>query len=84
MVNVTNEIINQIKEATDDSRIIVIIENSFHKLHAKNSFSAKRRFMLNMVMALQYVKAESLQPKTSENIEKAIEIIEQFRKQGIR
>lgn len=83
MVNFTNEIINQIKEATDDSYIIIIIENSLQKLDVKNinGISAKRMFMMNMVMALQYVKVEGLHPKALENVRNAIEVIERLRKQ---
>jgi hypothetical protein len=83
MVNISYEIINQIKEASDDSHVKIIIENSFQKLNVKkiNGFSARRRFMMNMVMALRYVKAEGLHPKASQNVSTAIEIIEQLRKQ---
>jgi len=61
----------------------MIIENSFQKLPVKNinGASAKRMFMMNMVMALQYVKAEGLHRKALENVRNAIEVIERLRKQ---
>jgi hypothetical protein len=83
MVNISYEIINQIKEATDDSHVKIIIENSFEKLKVKKfyGFSARRKFMMNLVMALRYVKAEGLPAKASRNVSTALEIIEQLRKQ---
>ena len=81
MVNISYEIINQIKEATDDSHVKIIIENSFQKLKEKkvNGFSARRRFMMNLVMALRYEKAEGLPAKASQNVSTAIEIIDHLR-----
>jgi deoxyribose-phosphate aldolase len=76
MVDYSYEIINQIKEATDDSHVKIIIENSFQK----QNFKDVRRLMMNIVMALQYVKAEGLEPKALQNVNIAIEIIEQLRK----
>ena len=37
--------------------------------------------MINIVMALRYVKAEGLEPKALQNVNIAIEVIEQLRKQ---
>ena len=76
MVDYSYEIINQIKEATDDSHVKIIIENSFQK----QNFKDIRRLMMNMVMALRYVKAEGLEPKALQNVNIAIEVIEQLRK----
>jgi len=76
MVDYSYEIINQIKEATDDSHVKIIIENSFQK----QNFKDIRRLMMNMVMALRYVKAEGLEPKALQNVNIAIELVEQLRK----
>ena len=76
MVDYSYEIINQIKGATDDSHVKIIIENSFQK----QNFKDIRRLMMNIVMALRYVKAEGLEPKALQNVNIAIEVIEQLRK----
>lgn len=77
MVDYSYKIINQIKGAIDDSDVKIIIENSIQK----QNFKDIRRFMINMVMALRYVKAEGLEPKALQNVNIAIEVIEQLRKQ---
>ncbi len=77
MVDYSYEIINQIKGAMDDSDVKIIIENSIQK----QNFKDIRRFMINIVMALRYVKAEGLAPKALQNVNIAIEVIEQLRKQ---
>ena len=76
MVDYSYEIINQIKEAMDDSHVKIIIENSFQK----QNFKDVRRLMMNIVMALRYVRAEGLEPKALQNVNIAIEVIEQLRK----
>jgi len=76
MVDYSYEIINQIKDAKDDSDVKIIIENSVQK----QNFRDIRRLMMNIAMALQYVKAEGLEPKALQNVNIAIEIIEQLRK----
>lgn len=83
MVNYSYEIINQIKGAVDDGHVKVIIENSFREENFKNinGFGAKRKLMMNTVLALRYVKAEGLDSKASQNVDTAIEVIEQLRKQ---
>jgi hypothetical protein len=83
MVDFSYRIINQIKEATDDSHVRTIIVNSIRDLHTKNinGFSGRRKYMMNMVMALRYIKAEGLSPKALVNVDSAIEIIERLRKQ---
>ena len=83
MVDYSYEIINQIKAATDESHVKIIIENSFQKDNFRNvnAFSAKRRLMMNIVMTLRYVKADALDSKALQNVNTAIEVIEQLRKQ---
>lgn len=83
MVDFSNEIINQIKEADDDTHVKILIENSIQKIHVKNinGFSAKRRLMMNMIMALRYIKAEGLSAKALENVSNTIVALEQQRKQ---
>ena len=77
MVDYSYEIINQIKGAKDDSDVKIIIGNSIQK----QNFKDIRRFMMNIVMALRYVKADGLDPKALQNVDTAIEVIEELRKQ---
>ena len=77
MVDYSYEIINQIKGAKDGSDVKIIIGNSIQK----QNFKDIRRFMMNIVMALRYVKAEGLDPKALQNVDTAIEVIEELRKQ---
>ena len=85
MVDFSYEIINQIKIACDDQQVQKIIDVSLHQLHRKkiNSFRAKRRYLMNMVMALKYTKAEGLPQKEMKNVIVAIEIFENLRKQEV-
>ena len=76
MVDYSYEIINQIKGAKDGSDVKIIIGNSIQK----QNFKDIRRFMMNIVMALRYVKTEGLDPKALQNVNIAIEVIEQLRK----
>jgi hypothetical protein len=83
MVDFSFKIINQIKMASDDSHVKVIVENSIRNLRMKNinRFGAKRRYMMNMIMALRYTKAEGLTTKAAINVERAIELFESLHKQ---
>jgi hypothetical protein len=83
MVNFSYEVINQIKAATDDSHVKIIIDTSIKNWNTKNAYgvSSKRKLMINMEMALRYVKAQGLDPKALQNVNTAIEIVEQLRKQ---
>jgi len=69
--------------ASDDSHVKVIVENSIRNLRMKNinRFGAKRRYMMNMIMALRYTKAEGLTTKAAINVERAIELFESLHKQ---
>lgn len=81
MVDFSYKVINQIKDATDDNHVRSIIEKSLDTLAAKNGiFSSKRKYMMNMVMALRYVKAEGLNAKASANVSHAIEVLDTLRK----
>jgi hypothetical protein len=83
MVDFSYEIINQIKAASDRKQVTLIIERSLETLAGKNGiFSSKRRYMMNMVMALRYVKAEGLNTKASANVNHAIEVFEALRKRS--
>lgn len=83
MVEFSSEIINQIKGANDDRQLRTIIEGSIQSLGARkvNTFNSKRKFLINMIMALRYVRAEGLPSNASRNVTKAIEIIESLRDQ---
>jgi len=81
MVDFSYEIINKIKDASDNNQVTSIIEKSLDTLTAKNGvFNSKRKYMMNMVMALRYVKAEGLNAKASANVNHAIEVFEALRK----
>lgn len=81
MVDFSYEVINQIKGASDNMHVKLIIEKSMDALSAKNGvFNSKRKYMMNMVMALRYVKAEGLNTKAAVNVSHAIEVFEELRK----
>ena len=83
MVDFSYEIINQIKEASDSSQVNSVIEKSLVTLGGKDGvFGSKRKYMMNMVMALRYVNAEGLKPKASANVNHAIEVFEMLRKKS--
>lgn len=83
MVDFSYKVINQIKDAIDDNHVRSIIEKSLETLAAKKGiFSSKRKYMMNMVMALRYVKAEGLNARASANVNYAIEVFETLRKKN--
>ncbi len=81
MVEFSYKIINQIKGAHDDDQLRTIIENSIQKLGERkvNRFNAKRKFLMNMILALRYERAEGLPAHESGNVTHAIEILENLR-----
>lgn len=81
MVDFSYEIINQIKDATDNTDVKGIIEKSIDSLSVKNRLAnSRRKYMLNMTMALRYIKAEGLNRKATANVDYAIEVFEVLRK----
>ncbi|HEX8037972.1 MAG TPA: hypothetical protein VF490_02425 [Chryseosolibacter sp.] len=82
MVEYSHSIITQIREAADETALQDIIGTSVRDLQSKRRSSAttKRRFMLNLIMALRYLVAEGLPPRERKNVSKAIEILENKRK----
>jgi len=82
MVDFSYELINQIKKADDEVRLKNLIEGFVRNPHPKNfgGAGAKRRFMMNMIMALRYIRAEGLNEKALENVNAAIDILEGQRK----
>ena len=83
MVYYSHAIIQQIKGAVDKIALKEIIDASLRDLQSKrgNTSSAKRSFILNMIMALKYLNAEGLPVKESENVNTAIGILEAARRQ---
>jgi|GEM_PF-7057111 len=80
MVDFSYTVINQIKDAIDNNHVKSIIDKSLSTYVAKNGvFNSNRKFMMNMVMALRYVKAEGLNAKASANVNHAIEVFEALR-----
>ena len=82
MVDFSYELINQIKNADDEVQLRKLIEGFVQNPRPKNvgGAGAKRRFMMNMIMALRYVRAEGLNDKAAENVNAAIDILEGQRK----
>jgi hypothetical protein len=81
MVDFSYEVINKIKDASDNDQVTSIIEESLEALTARNRvFNSRRKFMMNMVMALRYIKAEGLNAKALMNVNHAIEVFEALRK----
>ena len=82
MVDFSYELINQIKNAGDEAQLRKLIEGFIQNPHPKNigDAGAKRRFMMNMIMALRYVRAEGLNDRAAENVNTAINILEGQRK----
>ena len=82
MVDLSYELINQIKKADDEVQLKKLIEGFVQNPHPKNigGAGAKRRFMMNLIMALRYVRAEGLSGKAAENVHAAIDILEGQRK----
>ena len=81
MVDFSYEVISQIKDAVDSTHVKSIVEKSLDTLAArKGIFSSKRRYTMNMVMALRFVREEGLNAKASANISHAIEVFEALRK----
>lgn len=82
MVDLSYELINQIKKADDEVQLKKLIEGFVQNPHPKNigGAGAKRRFMMNMIVALRYIRAEGLNEKALENVNAAIDILEGQRK----
>jgi hypothetical protein len=82
MVDFGYELISQIKNADDEVQLRKLIEGFVQNAHPKNigGAGAKRRFMMNMIMALRYVRAEGLNDNAAENVNAAIDILEGQRK----
>ncbi len=82
MVEYSHTIIMQIKAATDEKALEDIISASIRDLQSKrrNGSTAKRGFILNLVMTLRCVKAEEVSLHEVNNVNKAIEILENKRK----
>ncbi|MEX1240986.1 MAG: hypothetical protein WEB30_14775 [Cyclobacteriaceae bacterium] len=81
MVYYSHTIIQLIKAAEDDASLKEIIHTSFRELQAKrrNGAKARRGFILNMIMALKYLKAEGLSARETANVDKAVGILETLR-----
>ena len=82
MVEYSHSIITQIREAADETALRDIIGASIRNLQSKrrSGTTTKRGFILNLVMALRYLVAEGLPPRERNNASKAIEILENKRK----
>ena len=82
MIYYSHTVIHQIKAAEDENALKEIILASVRdlQLNRRNGFYTKRGFILNMVMALKYLKAEGLTIRETGNVTMAIEILEKLRK----
>lgn len=83
MVEFSDEIIKQIKGAKDDSQLKTIIESAIQNFGVRkgSKFNSKRKFLINMIMALRFVSAVDLPFKDAGNVIKAIESLESLRDQ---
>lgn len=81
MVDLCYDIINQIKAANDNADIEAILEAAIYQLSAKRGESnrTRRMFMMNMIMALRYEKAEGLPEHAKANAIVAIKHLETMR-----
>ena len=82
MVDFSYELINHIKNADEVAQLRKLIDGFVQNPHPKNvgGSGAKRRFMMNMIVALRYVRAEGLNDKATVNVNAAIDILEEQRK----
>ncbi len=82
MVELTTHVIHEILEAPCEADIESIINKSLDDLQHKNSYSgrSKRNFLINTIVALQYVKLHqiALEHQVS-NLDKALEIFKALR-----
>ena len=83
MVYYSHTIISQIRAVQDDVSLKEIIHASLRELQSKrrNRVNTTRGFILNMIMALRYLKAEGLSARETANVIKAIDILERLRGQ---
>lgn len=77
MVYYSHSIITKIKAAANEADLREIIDLSLQELPAKrsNGVNTRRSFILNMIMALKYAKAEGLPASEAANVDRAIEIL---------
>ncbi|MEX2235094.1 MAG: hypothetical protein WD824_23220 [Cyclobacteriaceae bacterium] len=82
MVYFSHTVIIKIKAAADDKILIEIVSAAIQDLqkNRRNAFNSKRGFILNMIMALKYLKAEGVIIQERDNITKAIKIFESLQK----
>jgi len=81
MVYFSHAIIQQIKAADDEMSVRQIIDSSLQDLQSKRRTGANTRgFILNMIMALKYLRAEGLSARETANVNKAIELLETLRR----
>lgn len=82
MVYYSHSIITQIKAAANETHLRQIIDLSLQELPTKrsNGVNTRRSFILNMIMALKYAKAEGLPARETTNVDQAIEILGALRR----
>lgn len=78
MVELSTQVINEIKKAKNEIEIKRIIYDSIAYLQKKDHYSglSKRKFTFNLMVVLKYSKLKDHIPKNEmPNLEKALEII---------
>ena len=80
MVYFSHALIEQIKAADDEASVKAVIQTSLLDLPSKRRTGLKRSFILNMIMALKYARAEGLSTRETVNVSRAIEILEKLRR----
>lgn len=86
MVELSTQIIREIKKAQNEIEVEKIVYDSITNLQKKNNYSSrsKRKFTFNLMVVLKYSKLKEHIPQNEiTNLEKAIEIVIDLRNRDI-
>lgn len=85
MVSYTQKVIADIRAAGSESAVEAVIANALEGLQSEkiNHFNARRRFTLNLLVALNSLKAEDLSPSDTARVSAATVILEKMRESEI-
>lgn len=79
MIGFSNEVIEQIKLANSDEQVKDLVVGSILKFEERtpNKFNSRRRYLINLIAALKYIKNETLPESAVGNVNKAVDFAEQ-------
>lgn len=81
MVSFCNEVINEIKSASDETALVGVIRNSMARFrHERNSFNDEG-YIINMIVSLKSSEREPLPSTSLNNIKIAIAIFRKFQQE---